>query len=124
VTLHCMYNPENRHLMDKEQFALMKPTAYFINAARGGLMNEQALIDALKEGAILGAAIDVYEFEPEVTGELLDMENVLLTPHMGTSTRESRVGMAVEALSGLAAELTGKGSPTVVNREYYIPRTT
>ncbi|MGI6152607.1 MAG: NAD(P)-dependent oxidoreductase [Christensenellaceae bacterium] len=119
VTLHCMYTPENHHLMDAEQFGLMKPTAYFINAARGKLMNEKALVDALKQEKILGAAIDVFEQEPQITQELLEMENVVLTPHIGTSTHESRVKMAIDALSGIAAQLRGGESPTIVNREFY-----
>jgi lactate dehydrogenase-like 2-hydroxyacid dehydrogenase len=119
VTLHCLYTPENHHLMDAEQFKMMKPTAYFINAGRGGLMNEQALIDALNNKEILGAAIDVFEFEPKVTPALFEMENVLLTPHIGTSTYESRVNMATEALDGITAQLRGGTSPTIVNKEFF-----
>ena len=119
VTLHCMYNPENHHMMGAAQFAMMKPSAYFINAARGKLMDEQALINALKNNAIRGAALDVYEFEPKVTAELFEMESVMLTPHIGTSTRESRIKMAIEALDGITAQLDGGESPTIVNREFY-----
>ena len=119
VSLHCMYTPENHHLMDAAQFKMMKPTAYFINAGRGKLMNEQALIDCLKNKGILGAAIDVFEFEPEVSPELLEMDSVLITPHIGTSTYESRVAMAVEALDGISAHLKGGTSPTIVNKEFF-----
>jgi len=122
VTLHCLYTPENHHMMDAPQFKMMKPEAYFINAARGKLMNEQALVDALKAKEILGAAIDVFEFEPKVSNELLEMENVLITPHMGTSTYETRVAMATEAMEGIAAQLRGGESPTIVNREFYKAR--
>ena len=119
VTLHCQYKPENHHLMDTAQFKIMKPTAYFINAGRGKLMNERALIEALKTKEILGAALDVFEFEPEITPELLELENVVLTPHIGTSAYESRVVMATEALDGIAAQLRGGKSPTIVNEKYY-----
>ena len=122
VTLHCMYTPENHHMMGEAQFKMMKPTAYFINAARGKLMDEQALINALKTNAIRGAALDVYEYEPKVSAELFEMENVFLTPHVGTSTRESRINMAIEALDGIAAHLNGGESPTIVNREFYIAK--
>ncbi len=120
VTIHSLYDPQtNHHMIGAEQFAMMKPTAYFINCARGKLMDEQALIDAIKSKKILGAALDVYEFEPKVTPELFELEEVVMTPHIGTVTREDRLGMANEALSGIAAQLRGDGSPTIVNREYY-----
>ena len=122
VTLHCLYTAENHHMMGAAQFEMMKPTAYFINAARGKLVNEQELVDALKAGKILGAALDVYEFEPKVTPELLEMDNVLLTPHIGTSTFESRAGIAHEALDGMGLYLTGGECPTIVNKEFYVPR--
>jgi glyoxylate reductase len=119
ITLHCMYTPGNHHMMDAEQFSMMKPSACFINAARGKLVNEKALAEVLKNRKIAGAALDVFEEEPQVTQELLEMENVLLTPHIGTSTHESRVYMAIEALDGIAAQLRGGESPTIVNREFY-----
>ena len=122
VSLHCMYTPENHHMMGAAQFKLMKPTAYFINAARGKLMDEQALIDALNNNRIRGAALDVYEFEPQVTAELFEMDSVLLTPHIGTLTRESRLNMAKEALDGIIAHLDGGKSPTIVNKEFYIAK--
>lgn len=118
VTLHCAYTQENHHLMDKAQFALMKPTAYFINAGRGKLMNEEALISALESKSLMGAAIDVFEFEPQVSPRLFEMENVLLTPHVGTCTYETRVNMAIEALDGLTAHLKGGVSPSIVNKEF------
>lgn len=119
VTLHCMYTPENHHMMSAEQFKMMKPSAYFINAGRGKLMNEQALVNALKNKEILGAAIDVFEFEPEVNQELFDMDNVIITPHIGTTTRQSRLCMAKEALDGIKAHLTGGTSPTIVNQNFF-----
>lgn len=122
VTLHTFLSPETRGMMGVEQFKMMKPTAYFVNAGRGGLMDEKALIAAIKNKEILGAALDVYEKEPEISPELLEMDEVVLTPHIGTSTRESRINMAVEALDGITAQLTGGESPTIVNRAEYVAK--
>ena len=119
VTLHCLMSPENYHLMGAEQFKMMKPSAYFINCGRGKLMDEKALIEALKNNEIRGAALDVFEFEPEISPELFELESVVIAPHIGTATRESRVGMAIEAMDGITAQLKGGESPTIVNREYY-----
>ena len=120
VTVHTYLMPETRHLMGEQQFKMMKPTAYFINAGRGGLMDEKALIAAIKNKEILGAALDVYEQEPIVSDELFEMDEVVLMPHIGTSTRESRINMVIEALDGITAQLSGGESPTIVNREYYV----
>lgn len=122
VTLHTFFSPETKGMMGAEQFKMMKPTAYFINAGRGGLMDEKALIAAIKNKEILGAALDVYEKEPEISPELLEMDEVILTPHIGTSTRESRINMATEALDGITAQLSGGESPTIVNREFYVAK--
>jgi lactate dehydrogenase-like 2-hydroxyacid dehydrogenase len=122
VTLHTPYTKENHHLMDAGQFKLMKNTAYFINAARGKLMNERALIEAVKNREISGAALDVFEMEPEVTQELFSMDEVLITPHIGTAAAESRRLMACEALDGICAYFTTGESKTIVNREFYVPR--
>ena len=122
VTIHTLLSPETRGMMGAEQFKMMKKTAYFINVGRGGLMDEKALVAAIKNKQILGAALDVYENEPEVSSELFEMDEVVLTPHIGTSTRESRINMLVEALDGIAAQLTGGESPTIVNREYFVSK--
>jgi lactate dehydrogenase-like 2-hydroxyacid dehydrogenase len=108
--------------MDAARFKLMKKTAYFINAARGKLMDERALIEAIKNKEILGAALDVFEMEPEVTKELFSMDEVVITPHIGTSTAESRRLMACEALDGICAYFETGESKTIVNREFYVPR--
>jgi len=122
VTLHCVMSPENYHLMGAEQFKMMKPTAYFINCGRGKLMDEKALIEALKNKEIRGAALDVFEFEPEISPELFELESVVIAPHIGTATRESRIGMAIEAMDGITTQLKGGESPTIVNREYFKPK--
>lgn len=122
VTLHSFLSPETKGLMGKEQFKMMKNTAYFINCARGPMMDEKALIEAIKNKEILGAALDVYELEPEVSPELLEMDEVVLTPHIGTSTRESRINMLVEAIDNIGMQLDGGESPTIVNREYFVAK--
>ncbi|MGG0177023.1 2-hydroxyacid dehydrogenase family protein [Gottfriedia acidiceleris] len=99
ITLHCPYKPELHHLFGKEEFHKMKDTAFFINAARGPLANEQELVAALKEGVIAGAALDVFEFEPKITEELKSLSNVVLTPHIGNATFETR-----DAMSEIAAK--------------------
>jgi glyoxylate reductase len=121
VSLHAPYTKENHHLMDAGQFKLMKKTAYFINAARGKLMNERALIEAVKNREIAGAALDVFEMEPEVTEELFAMDEVLLVPHIGTAAAESRRLMASEALDGICGYFETGESKTIVNREFYVP---
>jgi lactate dehydrogenase-like 2-hydroxyacid dehydrogenase len=122
VSLHTPYTQENHHLMDAGQFKMMKHTAYFINAARGKLMNERALIEAVKNREIAGAALDVFEMEPEVTQELFTMDEVLLVPHIGTAAAESRRLMACEALDGICGYFETGESETIVNREFYVPQ--
>lgn len=94
ITINAAYKPELHHLFDTEQFKQMKPTAYLVNAARGPIVNEQALADALKDKVIEGAALDVYEFEPKITEDLKSLDNVVITPHLGNATFEARDGMA------------------------------
>jgi len=83
----------------------MQPTAVLVNTARGPIVNEAALADALRCGVIAGAALDVYEFEPDVTASLLSMDNVVLTPHIGSGTRRTREDMRMLAVDGLRAVL-------------------
>ena len=91
ISLHCPLTPQTRHMINKETIAMMKPTAYIINTGRGALIDEPALIEALKEGRIAGAGLDVQETEPPVQDNpLYDMPNVILTPHMGWKGLETR----------------------------------
>ena len=90
ITINAAYNPDLHHLFDTEQFKSMKPTSYLINAARGPIVNEASLVEALKNKDIEGAALDVFEFEPEINDELKSLENVVITPHIGNATFESR----------------------------------
>ncbi|MGH8520232.1 MAG: 2-hydroxyacid dehydrogenase [Gammaproteobacteria bacterium] len=108
VSLHCPGGQETRHLINAERLKRMKPTAFLINTARGDVVDEQALAAGLKSGTIAGAGLDVYESEPRVTEELLTMENVVLVPHLGSATRETRVAMGMRVLENLEAFFAGK----------------
>lgn len=107
VSLHCPATPETRHLMNKERLALMRSDGFLINTARGDVVDEAALVDALTARKIAGAGLDVYEKEPQVTPALLTMENVVLLPHLGSATRETRVAMGMRALENLRLFFNG-----------------
>jgi len=109
VSLHCPATPETRHLIDAQRLALMKPTAFLINTARGDIVDEAALVAALKDKRIAGAALDVYEKEPQIHPDLVSMENVVLLPHLGSATQETRVAMGLRALDNLKAFFAGSG---------------
>lgn len=115
LTIHTAYKPELHHMIGKEEFEKMKPSAYFINAARGPLMNEKELIEALKENKIQGAALDVYEFEPKVSEELLELENTTLIPHLGNATIEARMEMGEAVVNNLLDYKDGKEPRNKVN---------
>jgi len=108
VSIHCPGGQETRHLINAGRLKRMKPTAFLINTARGDVVDEQALVAALKSGVIAGAGLDVYESEPRVTEELLTMENVVLFPHLGSATRETRVAMGMRVLENLEAFFAGE----------------
>ena len=105
VSLHVPLTPETRHLVDAEALAAMRSTAVLVNTARGPVVDERALAAALREGTVAGAALDVYEREPEVEEGLLELENVVLTPHLGSATREARVAMGMLCVEALRAVL-------------------
>jgi lactate dehydrogenase-like 2-hydroxyacid dehydrogenase len=109
VSLHCPATPETRHLMNRERLARMRRSGYLINTARGDVVDEAALVEALSDGTITGAGLDVYEREPQITPALLTMENVVLLPHLGSATTETRVAMGMRALENL--RLFFKGAP-------------
>lgn len=114
VSLHCPATPETRHLMNARTLALMPPHAYLVNTARGDVVDEAALAAALKDRAIAGAGLDVYEFEPSVNAELKEIENVVLIPHLGSATIETRTNMGMRALSNLDAFVQGVTIPDPV----------
>lgn len=103
VSLNLPYTPEVRHIIDGKALRMMKSTAYLINTARGAHVDEQALVRALREGEIAGAAMDVYEHEPKITPELLKMDNVVLSPHTGTGTWEGRIAMCENVCDNILA---------------------
>jgi len=117
VTLHALLSPETRHLIGAAELRQMKPTAYLINASRGPCVNEAELVQALREGRIAGAALDVYEEEPKVHPGLLSLPNVVLAPHIASASRETRLRMATLAVENCLAVLEGKTPPTPVNPE-------
>ncbi|VEI51300.1 2-hydroxyacid dehydrogenase [Kocuria rosea] len=114
VSLHCPYGPATHHLIGAEQLAAMKDSAYLVNTARGPIVDEAALAAALREGPIAGAGLDVYEHEPQVHPELLELDNVVLVPHLGSATVETRTAMAVLAADNVLAVLGGQRPPTPI----------
>jgi glyoxylate reductase len=108
VSLHPQLMPETRHLMSDKQFSLMKSTAFVINTSRGPVIDEAALVRALKEKRIAGAGLDVYEHEPKVSPELMQMPNVVLTPHLGSAVLELREGMANVVVDNAIALIEGR----------------
>ena len=103
VSLNLPYTPEVKHLIAEKELKMMKTTAYLINTARGAHVDEQALVEALKSGEIAGAAMDVYEHEPEIHPELLTLDNVVLSPHTGTGTWEGRIAMCENVCDNIIA---------------------
>lgn len=114
VSLHVPLTPETRHLIDKKALARMKRSAYLINTARGPVVDEEALAWALQQRLIAGAALDVYEQEPTIHPDLLPLENVLLVPHLGSGTTETRTAMATLAADNVVAVLNGRPPVTPI----------
>jgi glyoxylate reductase len=115
VSLHVPLTDETRHLIGPRELSFMKPGAFLINTARGPVVDETALFEALKGGAISGAGLDVYENEPELTPGLGELDNVVLLPHVGSATVETRYKMAAMAAENLMAGLAGRIPPNCVN---------
>jgi lactate dehydrogenase-like 2-hydroxyacid dehydrogenase len=111
VSLHCPGGAENRHLMNAARLAAMKPEAFLINTARGDVVDEAALISALEQGTIRGAGLDVYEAEPHVPERLRAMDNVVLLPHLGSATEETRTAMGMKVVDNIAAFFAGREPP-------------
>ena len=115
VSLHCPYSPETHHLISTEQLKKMKPTAFLINTARGPVVDEAALVEALTSCTISGAGLDVFEKEPEVHAGLLGLDNAVLIPHLGSATVETRTAMATTAAKNCLAIMSGATPPNRVN---------
>ncbi len=114
VVISLAATPETKRLIDAGAFARMKPTAIFVNVARGDIVHEEALVEALARGKIAGAGLDVYEYEPKVTPALLTMNNVTLLPHLGTAALEVRTAMGLMAVDNLIACAEGRPLPNAV----------
>jgi glyoxylate reductase len=119
VTLHVPLNAETTHLIGREELRRMKKTAFLINASRGPVVDESALVEALQSGVIAGAGLDVFEKEPRVSPELLKMENVFLVPHIGSATSATREKMSLVAVKNILAVLRGESPPNILNPEIY-----
>ena len=116
VSLHAPLTAETRHAFDRAALGRMRPGSFLVNTARGALVDEAALADALRDGPLAGAGLDVYEREPAITPALLDLPNVVLLPHVGSATRETRTRMAMLAARNAHAVLTGRPPLTPVDR--------
>jgi glyoxylate reductase len=114
ISIHTPLTNQTRHLINEDAFSQMKEGVYLINAARGEIVKESALVDALKSGKLKGAGLDVYEFEPEFSYELVSMENVVLLPHIGSATLETRNKMSEMAAQNVIASLEGRRPPNLV----------
>ena len=111
VSLHCPGGAENRHLMNAERLSAMKPSAFLINTARGDVVDEAALVEALRAGRIRGAGLDVFEREPHVPEALREMENVVVLPHLGSATEETRSAMGMKVVDNITAFFEGREPP-------------
>jgi len=119
LTLHSSYSPELHHLLSWEEFRKMKKSAFLINAARGPMVDEAALAEVLKAKEIAGAGLDVYEFEPKVAESLMALNNVILAPHLGNATVETRAAMAEIAANNINEVLNGRQALNCVNPAVY-----
>lgn len=115
VTINAAYSTDLHHLIDTPQFKLMKPTSYLINASRGPIVHEAALVEALQDKLIEGAALDVFEFEPQINEKLKSLDNVVITPHIGNATYESRDMMAKIVANDTLSKLENKTPKFIVN---------
>jgi len=115
LSLHVPYSPATHHLIGAAELAAMKPGAILINAARGGVVDDAALVDALVKGRLAGAGLDVFEGEPAVNPALVPLKNVVLTPHIASSSAATRHAMALLAAENLVAALTTGNPPNLLN---------
>ena len=119
ITIHVPFNSETKNLITQKEFSIMKTGVRMINCARGGIISEEDLCNAIKSGQVAGAAIDVFDAEPPVGNKLLELDQVVATPHLGASTEEAQFAVAVEAAEQMADALTGKGFRNAVNLPPY-----
>ncbi len=120
VSIHVPYNPETHHMIGERELHMMKRDAFLINTARGAVVDEKTLVKALQEGVIAGAGLDVFENEPAVEPALLEMENVVLLPHIASASLQTRTRMATMACDNIAAHYSGRRPPNILNPEVLI----
>jgi glyoxylate reductase len=121
VSVHVPLGAETVHLIGARELALMRPTTFLVNTARGPVVDEKALVDALRTGTIAGAALDVFEREPLVEPGLLTLPNAVLTPHLGSAARGTRDRIAAIVADNVVAAIEGRRPPNVCNPEIYGP---
>ena len=119
ISIHTPLTPETRHMFGADQFRAMKSSAYIINTARGAVINEAELVEALKSGEIAGAGLDVYENEPDMAPGLAQLDNVVIAAHTGSATEQSRSDMSLLAAKNLLAMMKGDQPPTCLNPEVF-----
>ena len=119
VSINAALSPETAHLIGEREFRRMRPSAYLVNTARGPIVDEKALVKALEEKRIAGAALDVYEREPMVEPGLINLPNVVLTPHLGSAARETRERAAAIVVENILAVIEGRRPPNIFNPEIY-----
>jgi glyoxylate reductase len=119
VTLHTNLSEETHHLINAERLARMKPTTVLVNTSRGPVIDEAALASALKQGQIFAAGLDVFEKEPEVHPDLIELENVVVIPHLGSATVDTRIAMGMLAAENLISALESRQPPTLLNPEVW-----
>ena len=119
VSINAALTPETVHLISHREFGLMRPSAYLVNTSRGPIVDEKALVRALEEKRIAGAALDVYEHEPVVEPGLINLPNVVLTPHLGSAARETRERIAAIVVENVVAVIEGRRPPNLHNPEIY-----
>jgi len=122
VSLHVPLTPETRHMINKDSLAKMKKGAFLVNTARGPIVDEHALVDAIRSGQLGGAALDVFDNEPNIHPELIGMENVVLTPHIASATYEARQKMGEQAVDAILKVLSGEKPENLVNPEIWDSR--
>ena len=122
VSIHVALTPETRHLFDRERLRRMKPTGVLVNTSRGPVIDEAALVEALREGDLFAAGLDVFENEPEVHPGLLEIDTAVVIPHLGSATVETRDAMGFLAVENVTAALEGRRPPTLLNPEVWESR--